>query len=321
MILIFSSVYDLDTDEVVRALSLLGKKYLRINDVTIFANETTVRIEPDSGISQLIIGGHTVQIGEVTTVWIRKIGLSDSSPYFMDVSECISGQTKGYQYKEYTSFLHFLFGLFKKCYWPVGRRHMSLNKLDILQEARDSGFLIPETLLTNRLNPLKSFFSSNSHEVITKAITNAAAITYDDFGIILPTQKITVDHLAHLPDSFIISKFQKRIKKKFDARVFVFQGDCYAMAILSQLDPQTAVDFRKYNTDKPNRCIPIKLQKEVQKKIRRFMKAVALDTGSIDFIVDHNDDYHFLEVNPFGIINMIEEKCNYNIPDRIARGL
>jgi len=321
MILIFSSAFDLDTDEVVRCLHLQGKKYLRINDVTIFENETTVRLEPGSGVSQLVIGGHILNIAEVTTVWIRKIGLSDWSPYFMELSQCVSEDTKRYQYREYNAFLVFLFGIFRHCYWPVDRRHLSLNKLDILCEARDSGFLIPDTLLTNRLNSLRTFFKSNSQEVITKAITNSAAIVYKDLAIILPTQKITPDHLSHLPESFIISKFQKNIKKKFEARVFFFQGKCYGMAILSQLDPQTEVDFRKYNYAKPNRCIPLKVSKEVRKKIRRFMKKINLDTGSLDFIVDKSDEYHFLEVNPYGIFNMIEEKCNYNIPYHIANGL
>ena len=83
------------------------------------------------------------------------------------------------------------------------------------------------------------------------------------------------------------------------------------MAIFSQADKQTSIDFRNYNYEKPTRRVPYKLPKKFEDKLREFMKLAYLNTGSIDIIRNEKNEYVFLEVNPVGQFGMVSKPCNY----------
>ena len=93
------------------------------------------------------------------------------------------------------------------------------------------------------------------------------------------------------------------------------------MAIFSQNDEQTKVDFRKYNLKIPNRFIPFSLPSIVLQKLKKLMDTLKLSTGSIDLVVDINDVYYFLEVNPVGQFGMVSSPCNYNIEKKLVNTL
>lgn len=83
------------------------------------------------------------------------------------------------------------------------------------------------------------------------------------------------------------------------------------MAILSQSDEKTKIDFRKYNEEKPNRNVPFKLPDDIDQKIKQLFKYLDLNTGSVDLIVDHQENFYFLEINPVGQFGMVSYPCNY----------
>jgi hypothetical protein len=81
------------------------------------------------------------------------------------------------------------------------------------------------------------------------------------------------------------------------------------MAIFSQRDSKTQVDFRKYNKKDPNRTVPYKLPISVEKKIVKLMKTLNLNTGSIDLLKSVNGKYYFFRSKPSwtiwnGIVSM-----------------
>jgi len=51
------------------------------------------------------------------------------------------------------------------------------------------------------------------------------------------------------------------------------------------------------------------------------MKAVNLNTGSLDFIKSTDGEYVFLEVNPAGQFGMTSASCNYYLHKEIANYL
>ena len=91
------------------------------------------------------------------------------------------------------------------------------------------------------------------------------------------------------------------------------------MAIFSQEDKQTVIDFRNYNDQIPNRYVPYKLPHNIEDKIDKFMHKMNLDTGSIDMIVTPDLKYIFLEVNPVGQYDMVSVPCNYYLHKKIAQ--
>lgn len=91
------------------------------------------------------------------------------------------------------------------------------------------------------------------------------------------------------------------------------------MAIMSQSNPKTALDFRNYDYTKPNRMVPYELDDVVEDKVLSMCKLLDLSTGSIDFIVDSNNEVIFLEINPSGQFSMVSRPCNYYIVRFIAK--
>lgn len=98
-------------------------------------------------------------------------------------------------------------------------------------------------------------------------------------------------------------------------------GVIYSMAIFSQNDEQTQVDFRNYNVKKPNRTIPFKLPEIEKDKLVKFMNAVNMNCGSIDVIYTKDKKFVFLEVNPVGQFYQLSYPCNYHVEKKIAEYL
>jgi glutathione synthase/RimK-type ligase-like ATP-grasp enzyme len=120
---------------------------------------------------------------------------------------------------------------------------------------------------------------------------------------------------------FFPTLFQEMIDKDVEIRTFVIEKKIYSMAIFSQLDRQTQVDFRRYNHNKMNRMVPFKLPTNLEVKIINFMQSINLNTGSIDFIKGKDGNYYFLEINPTGQYGFLSAMCNYNLDEVIARQL
>lgn len=73
--------------------------------------------------------------------------------------------------------------------------------------------------------------------------------------------------------------------------------------------------------DGESRRVPYQLPQAVKEKLVLLMKKLELKTGSIDMIVDHQDNYIFLEVNPVGQVGMTSVPCNFNLHKKIATWL
>jgi ATP-GRASP peptide maturase of grasp-with-spasm system len=205
------------------------------------------------------------------------------------------------------------------------RTNSKNNKLIHLELAKKIGFNIPDTaVITNK----KDFFNRLAdQENITKAMSNGFFFKLkdaymDDYGwYSVYTNVVDVNTLDQFPDNFFPILLQNCIKKKFELRVFYMSGEFYAMAIFSQNDPQTAIDFRHYNTDRPNRMVPYELDSFTRRAIGQFMEHCNLNTGSFDFIYGQDEKLYFLEVNPVGQFGMVSFPCNYNLEKRIAQYL
>lgn len=193
------------------------------------------------------------------------------------------------------------------------------NKPYQLEIAEQNGINIPKTLVTNSKSELMQFINANSGDLICKPLRNALMYMYNNQGYCTYTTQVNAAIIKELPDYFVPTLFQVQIEKEFEIRTFYLYEQCWSMAIFSQQNDQTAVDFRMYNIDIPNRNVPYLLSKELEDKIKILMKALRLNTGSLDFIQGTDGNIYFLEVNPEGQFGMVSYPCNYNIEETIAR--
>ena len=198
---------------------------------------------------------------------------------------------------------------------------ISNNKLVNLKIAQKVGFLIPETLITNSKIELKNFVKEFG-KVITKDLKAPVYIR--------TKKKVHISTGAKIVDSKMLSKLnayftpiflQQYIEKQLELRVYVFRERIYSMAIFSQNDKKTSIDFRNYNKERPNRAVPYRLPKLIESKIKQFMKELDYKTGSIDLILTPQNEYVFLEINPMGQFHWVSENCNYYIEKEIAKNI
>jgi glutathione synthase/RimK-type ligase-like ATP-grasp enzyme len=103
--------------------------------------------------------------------------------------------------------------------------------------------------------------------------------------------------------------------------VFYLDGRFFAWAIISQSSAQTSTDYRKYDAQKPNRVVPYSLPENVEQKLMDLFGKIGLNTGSVDLMVDSEDDYYFLEINPVGQFGVLSKSTNYQLELEIARWL
>lgn len=189
-----------------------------------------------------------------------------------------------------------------------------------MEIAKEIGLKIPDTLITTKKIELVNF-SKKHKELITKNIKDVLIIEDRNNLCFSYTELVTKEFIESLPEYFPPSFFQKKINKKFEIRSFYLNGEFYSMAIFSQSDSQTDIDFRKYNYDTPNRVSRFKLPKNIENKLNKFMKNISLNTGSFDLIYSENNEFIFLELNPIGQYDALSKSCAYDLDKKIAQHL
>lgn len=189
---------------------------------------------------------------------------------------------------------------------------------DMLFDERSIEKLIKEIPLCSRIIIIKSYFKKM---VNSKSVYNAFSFIQNDIGYTSYTSEINLNFINKLPTNIFPSLVQEKVEKEYEIRVFYFLGKFYSMAILSQNNKQTELDYRKYDLKKPNRFIPYKLSDKLKNKISLFMKKLNLNIGSLDFIKSTNGKIYFLEVNFMGQFGMVDFPCNYGIHKDIAEFL
>lgn len=194
------------------------------------------------------------------------------------------------------------------------------NKLKSLAIAQQIGLSIPDSFIFSQKNQLKTLIQK-SEDFITKGVQGILSFGTDTIGFNNKTELVNNSDVDEMSNKFFPSFFQNNIKKLYELRIFYLLGEFYSMAIFSQDDEQTKVDFRNYNLKNPNRTVPYKLPKDIERRLVLFMQKMNLDTGSIDMIVTPELEYVFLEVNPVGQYGMTSIPCNYYLDEKIAQYL
>jgi ATP-GRASP peptide maturase of grasp-with-spasm system len=324
MICIFSTSLDYSTTEVIRWLNHLGEtNVIRINS----DNNAGTKIFFTNSKCFFKYRNQEIALEKIKTVWYRKGKNWLCDNFFTITSENYSKFTTYYKRRlssEQTKLSEYVHYIIENSVPSLGSSLTGdLNKLVVLQMAQKIGLKIPKFCISNYREGLQAFFKE-SPDLITKAMSDG--VYYFDkletqYGYFSYTEKVDKELIHNVSDVISPSFLQEGIEKKFDLRVFVLDNQSYAMAIVSQSDKQTQVDFRKYNENKPNRCVPYLLPDEISDLIKILFKELNLRTGSVDFIVDKFDNYFFLEINPVGQFDMLSRSCNYFLEKKIALNL
>jgi hypothetical protein len=294
MIYIISELNDVSTNKVLEWLYFYNKSFIRINtDYDEF--NLTMDIEKNEWFLKNVF-------------WIRR-------GYFPFIKKELKNTIyQKYLRDEYLRINYFIekhseniFGAFYK--------EENNNKLNNLLSAKKAGLNIPRTIISNCKIELVNLIENNK-KYVCKPFNNT--FSYFDKRIIINGEGTTLLDINKLDDTFSTSLIQEYIEKIFEIRIFFIQDSFYSMAIFSQQDEKTKIDYRNYNLEKPNRCVPFILPKNILNKIKKFVSDNDYSTGSIDLIYSNDNKFFFLEINPMGQFDWLSGNCNYHIEKKIA---
>lgn len=217
---------------------------------------------------------------------------------------------------------HFFEGMylnFQSAKWvnPMFATHAAERKLYQLQVARSLGLVIPESIITNKLQ-LALNFLDRQNKCIIKPISNGLQVLKDRAYSIYTTEiDSNLFKDLELAETFSTPVFlQKRIPNKGDIRVTIVGRNIFAVRITND---SGEVDWRKPEITKKYQQInlPTKLEKILLEMMRHFKMVYS----AIDLIETPAGDFVFLEINPVGEWAWLDIELDLNIADKLIQEL
>ena len=321
MILILSNAYfQTSMDEVIDWLNYFKKDFIRLNGLNDYEIQRLY-----SDLSNDIIelsNKKKFDASKIKSVWFYRWGhVSHVSEFKLSPEIAIHIESiKQNVTANRTVLSGYLMYKLRKAKWLGHYNIPSLNKLAVLAHAQSLGLKIPKTLVTTSVKDLMHF-KSRQKSIITKPMAELSQIEFEDQIYASFTSEVKNDLDFKKWNMLSPTLLQEKVDKKFEIRSFYLKGKFYSMAIFSQSDPKTSVDFRKYNDEKPNRNVPFNLPKLIQNKLIKLFESLNLNTGSVDIIYNKKNEYVFLEINPVGQYGMTSKPCNFYLEKLIAESL
>jgi len=183
------------------------------------------------------------------------------------------------------------------------------NKAVQLRLAAGAGLKIPETLMANSPAPVREFFDRNPHQAICKAFATHVWQQQGSTDVTV-TETFSLDR-ADLPEddevfTYAPAIYQAKVRKQFDVRAVLMGERVYSFAVRT---PANSLDWRH---DAALRKVAVELiatPAAVESGILRFAAAAGVCTGSLDFAVDCNGEWWFLEINEQGQFLWLDNFC------------
>jgi ATP-GRASP peptide maturase of grasp-with-spasm system len=309
-LIILSENNDFSTNDIMRWCKAKGCDVHRIN-----YDDRSLHIHLSENSVNVLTSFDAFSIESGSICWFRR---ADFPPIYINAEKNPVEQEKkvfGFVEKRQT-YNALKYWIINNCTYSSEFFNDTFNKIDVLIKAKKSGIKVANWIVTDNRDYAASFaqqYESVASKPFTTFFLQAENATYKNL-----TERFTFAEIQSFSPNFIPRIFQQYIEKKYELRSFYFHGTFFTYAILSQNNPNTVVDFRNYDNDTPNRCIPFNLSPEYSAKLVSLMKKLKLDTGSCDILVDKNDECYFLEVNPVGQFGYGSYECNSNIEEFIA---
>ncbi len=321
--LILTNANDYSSTTVIKWLLYLKKTYTRINNGEVLEIQN-ITITDDGVGFNLSHHAQAIDLSQYDSYWYRRGNFRiHPMPQFIHQDAALNKAINQQLDRERKAIIDFLHQKLESKKHINSALKAEVNKLHALTIANEIGLKIPNTHLLSRKQDLIELLKTNTH--ITKGIQESLTLEYrqgkENAIYYCMTAEFKNEQLRLIPENFSSTKFQNKIQKALELRVFIFNKKCFTMAIFSQNNPKTETDFRRYDRQKPNRNVPYQLPIEIEKKLHLLCKGLRLNSGSADLILDQQGQYIFLEINPVGQFGMVSHPCNYYLEKKIAQYL
>lgn len=314
-VLLISNKSDITTDFIVRELSIRNITFYRFNTEEL-GNTVFVSLRVDSNTFSLQdkMMGRDFDLLSFSSVYFRRPEL----PVLNNV--VVSPSEAQFIRSETSLLLEGIYKILAKAYWisPLVSIREAENKIHQLIIARDIGLRIPHSLISNVYEAAKTFITQNRMECIVKPLksgrlddTNGSQIIFTSSLTSIPEDSAEIKSCPHF--------FQNEIRKNVDIRVTVAGDKVFAVAIHSQDYKESRTDWRR--SDKQLKYSKITLPNYLEVLCFRLLEMMNLRFGAIDFVLNEEGEYIFLEINPNGQWAWIETQTGYEISKQLVNML
>ncbi len=168
-----------------------------------------------------------------------------------------------------------------------------------LQCAKNVGFNIPDTLISNHPADILHFIQQSPTPVIAKPFSTINWQENDEL-FYFPTTVITAEQVASSEAEIQLCPviYQQCIEKRYELRVTVM-GQTIMAAKLNYPD-QGRVDAREHFASQDFTIEKVTLPPAIHDQCLALMEQLGLVYGCLDLIVDKSGNYYFLEINNAG---------------------
>ncbi len=253
--------------------------------------QATLSIEQGT---RVVLGRHVIEPGDV--VWIRR---PNPPMHNSDVTEADRDFAQT-EYKWHSrSVLYLLEHLPVRCINPYSASRVINNKAVQLHLASLCGFNTPASLLTNSPAEVREFLNHPSRRAICKSffphvwkkegseavsVTETFEIKVED----LPTDEV----LTYAP-----AIYQEMIVKEADVRTVLMGTTVYSFLLRTT---NNVLDWRQEVGQGRATVKPVPTPPEVETAVLAFAQKAGIEFGSLDFAVDGDGKWWFLEINEEG---------------------
>lgn len=314
-VLIFSDAKDPHATAVEDALLRLGARSFRVLTERLGKQVRITRVvgrESSRAIS-VSVSGVGIEHGPECSLWNRRIrepALASSTP--ADIADVVR--------REAEALWHGIIEIHDGI--VVGRPSAiwrASNKADQLAFALRFGRVrVPDTLVSNDPDAVTDFFRFHGGNICYK-LFRGASVERGGETLFVYTNLLQETHLQRRD---IIERtpgqYQEYIPKAMDVRVTYVGREPFAAAIHSQDSPVSKIDFRRYDFERV-RYESCQLPDAVHELCLGLLDRYGLNFGAFDFVVTHDGEYVFLELNPNGQWLWIEERTGLPVADALAR--
>jgi glutathione synthase/RimK-type ligase-like ATP-grasp enzyme len=311
-VLIITNKSDLTSDFVIKKLKERRIDFYRFNTDEL-TKSVSLSLDLSNGKYQLF-DSHSKEVKDLkdfTSIYFRRPEIPSIDNKNLNIGEI------DFLKKEILFTLEGIYKLLQNAYWvsPLFSIREAENKIYQLELAKHLGFIIPETIISNSYDAVIAFYKRNNNDCIIKPIKSGLIETKSESKIIF------TDTLSGIPENkykieSIPCFLQNCIEKQGDVRVTVVGEKVFATLIHSQNDQEARIDWRRSEKTLTHSKLEIPL--ELKNKCISLLKVLNLRFGAIDFVLDKNEKYVFLEINPNGQWAWIEKQIGYEISNEIV---
>jgi glutathione synthase/RimK-type ligase-like ATP-grasp enzyme len=304
MILIITHKEDYTADFVINKLNQRGTEYLRLN-----CEELLTKPEFSIG-SEGNFETQFKNFKKIDSIWFRRTQIPSL--------ENLNAVEKLYFIREFDALLENIYCSLIEKRWlsnPFSIKKAE-NKILQLRLAKEIGFNVPKTLVTNSKVAVKDFYNSNKKNII-KPIYSGLVPNDQNISLFFTTV-LTDQHIENL-QNFDLTPciFQEYIEKEYELRITVVCNKVFTSKVESQKNDNSKIDWRRDNLEFKKENLP----KELEKMCVTLCKQLDINFGAIDLIKNKDGSYTFLEINPNGQWAWIEMETELKISDEIIKYL